>query len=85
MTTNEAVSILHDDSGRLLVVPGNVTVYDVAKTNQCLVKELEKLKQIDSTDKIGLIKQGAHILRADIIRMAVDPAPPGGILATMIS
>ena len=61
-----AVSILDDDCGRLLGVPGNVTVHDLAKTNQCLVKELEERKQRDATDKTELIKQAAQIIKADI-------------------
>ena len=45
-----ALRILPVDSGKLLVIPGNVTVHDLAKINQCLAKELEERKRRGVSD-----------------------------------
>ena len=58
--------MLPDDSRRLLVIPGKVTVHNLAKTNQCLPKELEERNLRDVIDNTSLIKQAVQALTADI-------------------
>ena len=60
----DVIRISHDDKGRLLVMPSNITVHDLAMTNQRLMKELDEKR--DADDSTDLVKQVAQILRADI-------------------
>ena len=57
----DAISITHDDRGKLLVMSSTITVYDLAKTNQRLSRELNEKK--DTNDHTDLVKQVAQILR----------------------
>ena len=58
--------MLPDDSRRLLVIPGKVTVHNLAKTNQCLAKEVEERNLRKVFYNTSLIKQAVQALTADI-------------------
>ena len=70
----EEVQFVTDDNGKLLVVPGNITVADMVLANQRLQRELNVLRKSSAIDDI--IDQAAIHVRTSIKNDFVGPSWP---------
>ena len=56
----ESIHVLHEDNGRVLLYPDNLTTADLEKENQALKDELNTLKQnVSNTDGQEAHREGS--------------------------